>query len=113
MPSSLPLMVTSVLDKIQSSSDHVDTARVRTLEQLEELLQTIHISRYFILYYMIGSYRIDDKIIYSWCFKFVECFDSASFIAFNVLIKTLESLSSLSSHKKLPRYVISISLSMI
>ena len=48
---------------------------------------------------MIGLSRIDDKIIYSRYFNFVECFDSTSFATFYVLIKTLESLLSRSSQQ--------------
>ena len=48
--SSLPLMVMSVLEEIQSSNDCVDTARGRTLEWLEELLYMISISMKFFLY---------------------------------------------------------------
>ena len=42
---------------------------------------------------------MDDKIIYSWCFNYVEYFDLTSFVAIIVLIKTLESLSSLRSQQ--------------
>ena len=76
-------------------SDRVDTARGWVLEQLEELLQMIPISIKFILYQRIGSFRIDDKIIYYWYFNFVECFDSTSSDAIDTLIKNLESLLSL------------------
>ena len=41
---------------------------------------------------------MDDEIIYSWCFKFVECFDLTSSAAIIVLVKNLESLSSLRSN---------------
>ena len=40
---------------------------------------------------------MDDKIIYSRCFNFVECFDSTSFSTIIILIETLESLSNLRS----------------
>ena len=43
---------------------------------VEEIFQMIHVSMNFILYQMIGLHIMDDDIIYSWCFKFVECFDS-------------------------------------
>ena len=52
--SSLPLVVTSVLEEIQSSSNRVDTIRGRTHERLEQLLQMIHVSINFIKYKMIG-----------------------------------------------------------
>ena len=65
LPSPLPFVVTSFLEEIQSSSDHVDTARVQMLKQLEKLLKMIPISMNFILYYIIGSPKIDDKIICS------------------------------------------------
>ena len=62
---SLHLVMASVLEEIQSSNVRVDTTRGQTLEGLEELLQMIPTSINFILYYMIGSSRIDDKVIYS------------------------------------------------
>ena len=31
---------------------------------------------------------MDDEIIYSWCFNFVECFDSTSSAAIVVLVET-------------------------
>ena len=37
---------------------------------------------------------MDDEIIYSWSFNFVECFDSTSFVAIIVLVENVESLSS-------------------
>ena len=40
---------------------------------------------------------LHDMIIYSQCFNLFKYFDSTSFIAIDVLIKNLESLSSLSS----------------
>ena len=46
---------------------------------------------------------MDDKIIYSWCFNFVECLDSTSSAASIILIKTLESMSSLRSHQYVGR----------
>ena len=46
---------------------------------------------------MIGSPRMDDEIIYSWCFNSVECFDSRSCAAIIALVENLESLSSLRS----------------
>ena len=46
---------------------------------------------------------MDDKIICSWCFNFIECFDSISFGTIIVLIKTLESLLSLRSQQKMPQ----------
>ena len=48
--SSLPLVVTSILEEIQSFSDCVDPARGQTLERLEELLQMILESIKSILY---------------------------------------------------------------
>ena len=42
---------------------------------------------------------MDDEIIYSWCFNFVECFDLTSSAAIIVLVKNLESLSSLRSQQ--------------
>ena len=41
--SSLPLVVTSVLEDIQLSNNHVDTTRSQTLEWLEELIQMIQV----------------------------------------------------------------------
>ena len=35
---------------------------------------------------------MDDEIIYSWCFNFVECFDSTPSIAIIVLVEKLEEL---------------------
>ena len=46
---------------------------------------------------MIGSPRMDDEIIYSWCFNDVECFDSTPSAAIIILDKALESFSSLRS----------------
>ena len=66
-----PLMVMSVQEEIRSFGDCVDTDRGQTLERFEELLQMIHVSMNFKIYYMIGSPRIDDEIIYSLCFNFV------------------------------------------
>ena len=43
---------------------------------------------------------MDDEIIDSWCFKSIECFDSTSSVAIIVLVKNLESLSSLKSQQK-------------
>ena len=40
---------------------------------------------------------MDDEIIYSWCFNFVECFDSTPYVAIIVLVENLESLLSLKS----------------
>ena len=40
---------------------------------------------------MIGSPRIDDEIIYSWCFNSVECFDSTPSAAIIILDKDLRS----------------------
>ena len=48
--SSLPLVVTSVLEEIQLSSNRVDTSRGRTLEQLGDVFQMIPISINFIIY---------------------------------------------------------------
>ena len=51
---------------------------------------------------------MDDEIIYSWCLNFVEWFDSTSSAAIIVLVKNLESLSSLrSQHRRLhARYLL-------
>ena len=38
---------------------------------------------------------MDDEIIFSWCFNFVECFDSTPSTAIIVLVDILESFSSL------------------
>ena len=38
---------------------------------------------------------MDDEIIYSLCFNSAECFDSTSSTAIIILVKNLESLSSL------------------
>ena len=43
---------------------------------------------------------MDDKIIYSWCFHDVECFDSTPSAAIIILDKDLESFSSLRSQHK-------------
>ena len=48
---------------------------------------------------MIVSPRMDDEIIYSWCFNYVECFGSTPYAAIIVLVENLESLSSLKSQK--------------
>ena len=40
---------------------------------------------------------MDDDIIYSWCFNDVECFDSTPSAALIILVKVLESFSSLIS----------------
>ena len=62
---------------------------------------------------MIGSSRIDDKIIYSWCFNFVEYFDSTSFATIDVLVKTVESLSNFrSQHVDLSLSLTSLSSSL-
>ena len=42
---------------------------------------------------------MDDEIIYSWCFNSVECFDSTPSAAIIVLVKNLESFSSLKSQQ--------------
>ena len=85
-------MVSSVEEEIQSSRDYVDTTRGRTLERLEELFHMTTISTNFFIYLTIGSSRIDDEIIYSWCFIFVKCFDSTSSAATDILIKNFEEL---------------------
>ena len=54
---------------------------------------------------MIVSPRMDDEIIYSWCFNDVECFDSTPSVAIIILDKDLESFSSLSSQQKLGKMV--------
>ena len=38
---------------------------------------------------------MDDEIIYSRCFNSVECFDSTPSVVIIVLVKNLESLSSM------------------
>ena len=38
---------------------------------------------------------MDDKIIYSWCFKFVECFDSISSIVIIFLFKLSRAFQAL------------------
>ena len=40
---------------------------------------------------------MDDEIIYSWCFNSIKYFDLTSSVAIVILIKKLESLSSLRS----------------
>ena len=40
---------------------------------------------------------MDDEIIYSWFFNFVECFDSTLSATIIVLVEELESFSSLKS----------------
>ena len=77
----------------------MDTARGRTLEQLKNSFK-IHVIMNFILYLMIGSPRMDDEIIYSWCFNSVECFDSTPSAAIIVLDEDLESFLSLRSKQK-------------
>ena len=62
----------------------------------------IHVNMNFILYYMIGSSRMDDEIIYSWCFNSVEYFDSTSSVAVIVLVENSKSLSSLRSQQEKP-----------
>ena len=90
--SSLHLVMTSVLDEIQSSNIRVDITRGRRFERLEEVLQMIPVSIKFIPYWMLGLSKIDDKIIYSWCFNFVQCFDLISSTTIDELIETLKSL---------------------
>ena len=46
---------------------------------------------------MIRSPRMDDEIIYSWCFNDVEYFDSTPSTAIIILDKDLESFSSMIS----------------
>ena len=48
---------------------------------------------------MIGSPRMDDEIIYSWCFNDVECFDSTPSAAIIILDKYLERFSSIRSQQ--------------
>ena len=43
---------------------------------------------------------MDDKIIHSWCFHDVECFDSTPSAAIIILDKYLESFSSLRSQQQ-------------
>ena len=50
---------------------------------------------------MILSSRIDDEIIHYLCFNFVKCFDSMSSATIDILVKNLESLSSLGSQHSL------------
>ena len=52
---------------------------------------------------MIVSPRMDDEIIYSWCFNTVESSDSTPSTATIVLVEILESLSSLRSQQYLQR----------
>ena len=80
--SSLPLVVMSILGKIQSSSDRINSTRGRTLEWFEELFS------YYTYKYEFYSI-LDYRIIYSWCFNVVEYFDSTSFIIIDVLIKNI------------------------
>ena len=40
---------------------------------------------------------MDDEIIYSWCFNFVNCYDLTSSTTIIVWVKNLESSSSLKS----------------
>ena len=67
------------------------------LDWREELFQMIAKSMNFMLYWMVGSSTIDERIIYSWCFIFVECLDLTSSAAIDILIQNMESLSSLNS----------------
>ena len=48
---------------------------------------------------MIRSPRMDDDIIYSWCFNSVECFDSTPSAAIIILEEDWESFSSLRSQQ--------------
>ena len=48
---------------------------------------------------------MDDDIIYSWCFNSVECYYSTSSAAIIILVKNLESLSSLRSQHKVVKEV--------
>ena len=43
---------------------------------------------------------MDFEIIYSWCFNYVECFDSTPSAAIIILDKDLESFSSLKSQQE-------------
>ena len=43
---------------------------------------------------------MDDEIIYSWCFNSVECFDSTPSAEIIILVKELESFSSLRSQEE-------------
>ena len=55
---------------------------------------------------MVGLPRMDDEIIYYWCFNFVECFDSTPSTAIIILVEDLESFSSLrSQHFLLHRHL--------
>ena len=51
--------------KRSDHSETVDTVRGRMLKRLKELLHMIVVNMNFIIYYMIGSSRIDGEIIYS------------------------------------------------
>ena len=59
---------------------------------------------------MIGSPRMDDEIIHSWCFHDVECFDSTPSAAIIILDKDLESFSSLRSQHTLTHSLSHLSL---
>ena len=78
----------------------MDTARCWTLQQIGYLLHIIPVSMNFILYWTIGSSRIDDKIIYSWCFNFVECFDLPSSITIWPCFVTLYVLTMRSKNPR-------------
>ena len=49
---------------------------------------------------------MDDEIIHSWCFNSVECFDSTPSAAIIILVKDLESFSSLRSQQLVDRDII-------
>ena len=48
---------------------------------------------------MIGSSEIDNEIIYSWCFNYVEYFDSTPFARIIILVEDLERFLSLKSQQ--------------
>ena len=74
---SLPLIVTSVQQEIQSFGDHVNTARGRTLERLEEL-PSDDLCNYEV--YSI----LDNRIIYAWCFNIFFILDILDNFLFNI-----------------------------
>ena len=57
---------------------------------------------------MIESPRIDDEIIYSWCFNFVKYFDSTPSSAIIILDEDLEGISSLRSQQERPQLKVPI-----
>ena len=55
---------------------------------------------------------MDDEIIYSWCFNYVEYFDSIASAAIIVFVENLESLTILRSQQELPYRTFPSSITM-